>query len=442
MAGHPARLLILLTMFLLPWQTVYILSQPVVNGGVWQQGTIAVYGIEVLVWASIIVMAVQLLRGGALSVPQQYRKYWWVVLPALFFFLYLLASPLWAVDSNLALQQSRRLVGAIAFGGAVYVSAISWRLLAGVWLCAGLVQAILGLWQWGVQQTTSLVPLGLVAHLPTEAGASVIVTTGERWLRAYGSFAHPNVLGGYLAISIFLAVLLYVTTRSPRWRAFFLASVVVLTAGFIVSWSRSAWLGLILALPVLWGSLSQPARRLFVVPALWMGVTVIVSAVLFFSIFQTRIAGGTAHEAQSKGERIESIPQAVALLRDHWLFGVGPGGYTAGLQQLQPGLPGWEYQPVHNIDLLVLVELGFVGGALLLAALLFYLGPFVRQMTTPELYALFSFFLLITGPAVLDHYLWTSVSGQLMIGVLCAIFLQFIPQLSTSSPEQYTQETH
>ncbi|MGH2950412.1 MAG: hypothetical protein ACRDPC_29780, partial [Solirubrobacteraceae bacterium] len=118
-------------------------------------------------------------------------------------------------------------------------------ILAGLCL-AVLVQAILAGWQ-AVTQSTA--PAGAlfngwtVEFAAPDRGAIVAALPGvDRWLRAYGSFAHPNILGIFLALS--LAVLFVADDAPPRWRALALAAgALALTLTF----SRVAWLAVALA---------------------------------------------------------------------------------------------------------------------------------------------------------------------------------------------------
>lgn len=70
-------------------------------------------------------------------------------------------------------------------------------------------------------------------------------------------------------------------------------------------------------------------------------------------------------------ERGRYIKGAINILLTHPFFGVGIGRYTNAVQSLYPNHPAWSYQPVHNIYLLILVELGIVGVSAFIA-LLYY----------------------------------------------------------------------
>jgi O-antigen ligase len=104
-------------------------------------------------------------------------------------------------------------------------------------------------------------------------------------------------------------------------------------------------------------------------------------------------------------------------------FGVGAGNFVPWLmrQQLSGrsiGLPADQYQPVHNIYLLVFKELGLVG----LLLFLVWLGmAFVRRYTHDHLvYAgLFSMLLLI---GLFDHFLWTIQAGSLLFWLIAGLF--------------------
>jgi len=99
----------------------------------------------------------------------------------------------------------------------------------------------------GLGQVIFQQPLGVPAELalsPDLSGASVILTDGLRWLRAYGLTYHPNVLGGFMVVGILLGLPL-IGSRSGRiiwW---------LLWLGLFISFSRSAWIAAAVMVPVL-----------------------------------------------------------------------------------------------------------------------------------------------------------------------------------------------
>jgi O-antigen ligase len=208
---------------------------------------------------------------------------------------------------------------------------------------------------------------------PEGQGVSVIEAGGRRWLRAYGLTAHPNVLGGYLGMSL-LVCLGAIHSLSPRGRWLLWAAIGAGALGFFFSFSRAAWLGTAAGLAYLawvrrpWRAVDWRSRRvqrtLLIVGALLVaGIAVLGMA--FGELVSARFLRlSSPLEATSIRERLEDYGQAWGLIRAVPLKGVGSGYYIAALwagvgEDRPPG-----FRKVHNTYLLAAAELG-VGGLLL-----------------------------------------------------------------------------
>ncbi len=126
------------------------------------------------------------------------------------------------------------------------------RLVLLMLLSAGIVQAFIGIWQFGLRGK----------------GPEHFLVLG-RFYRAYGTFEQPNPFGGYMNLTALLAIGLlvgllvawgerrrgHVTSRhlSPDgvWLCIALVATVAGSLGLILSWSRGAWLGFLAGLAVL-----------------------------------------------------------------------------------------------------------------------------------------------------------------------------------------------
>src|SRR5690606_22436838 len=87
--------------------------------------------------------------------------------------------------------------------------------------------------------------LGERAITSLSPGAATAVLDGEVYLRAYATFSHPNVLAGYLLISLVFLSFQRSYFRTVLTRVLLLSGMVVGTLGLFVTLSR---------LPiVLWG---------------------------------------------------------------------------------------------------------------------------------------------------------------------------------------------
>jgi len=73
----------------------------------------------------------------------------------------------------------------------------------------GIFQSIIGISQFIMQHSIGLIWLKESIISPTSSGVAKIVLNNSAYIRAYGLFPHPNILGGYLAFSIVLTFLFF-----------------------------------------------------------------------------------------------------------------------------------------------------------------------------------------------------------------------------------------
>lgn len=109
-------------------------------------------------------------------------------------------------------------------------------------------------------------------------------------------------------------------------------------------------------------------------------------------------------------ERAGGYGEAWQLFKKHPFLGVGLGSYTLAVHnEIDQSRPAWDYQPAHNVFLLMLTELGVIG---VLVILFFcYLIGFKASRVLLPVFIIFFLF------AVLDHYLWSLYSGLVLVGV-------------------------
>jgi O-antigen ligase len=438
--------------FLLPWQTRWIVKLGELNRGVWEYGTYSLYA-----WDILLVLAVMLIWSQRRGQPRTKISHldfaFWCLLgvAALSFF--------WAVNRGLALFA----LGKLAEGGVLLWLIGDMRLQirnVGRWFAAGAaLQAVFGLVQFVTQQSWTNKWFGLAAHDPSQLGTIVVETSQLRILRAYAALPHPNMLGGLLAVGVIVVFGLYFDLfgritgwwrqvqpkRHGHWiwrnhrRAVsgfvaeivgYLTALILMTAGLMVSFSRSAWLGLVIALGLIGGYAfvkGQIYRRwAFVKLAVVTALTVAVVVAVFPPPWLARLSADNRLEQQSIESRATYQEQAFHLLKSYWLVGTGLGNYTAGLHEKYVNLEPWAYQPVHNIFLLAAVELGLLGiivfGFLLYELFRRMYQGLMRAGDDPWAVTCSAALVCLFIIGLFDHYLWSLHFGimlwWLVVGLL------------------------
>jgi len=289
-----------------------------------------------------------------------------------------------------------------------------------VGVCAG--QALLAVAQAATQTTAWLHPLNLPWPGSVQAaisGVSVVAQAdGGRWLRAYGTLSHPNILGGYLLVGLALAGERFWATRGRGW----LAVGGLIALGILLTFSRSAWLATGVMAGVLFGLWLRrwPKRRLnWAQLRRWAavglgGLALLMVPMLPLVAARVQIGGDEAGlEQRSLSDRVRLNRAAVEMfLRVPWT-GVGGGGFVVGLYAAEGvALP---LEPAHNLLLLLAAELGLPGAAAaagLLGATAWWMWRRGRQAEPAEL-VLAS---VVAGMLVIglfDHYWWTMPPARM-----------------------------
>lgn len=183
-----------------------------------------------------------------------------------------------------------------------------------------------------------------------------------------GSFVHQYHFVGLMMICSVGALLLFDLTRDRRARALLTAGLVLFGAVIPMTFSRTAVLGVV---PIVIICLAPLGARLRLPGLAWcVGLTAGAAASLDGILARTS-SKFTPSEASFDSGRIDRFREALDLIRDHPVVGVGPGNYVAELSKIQnPGNePGFKVLPSHNVVLHFAAEAGLVGGLLALALL-------------------------------------------------------------------------
>ena len=409
-------------LLVLPFQTAWIYREVMINGGKWQYGTLEFLATEILLWALLFLFFGWYLKKHKSRKDKQggLTKDRIFTFTCLLFVFYIFISAWWAVDQSLATDVSLKVMESVLFFFVVLLAPISLSSIISWFIGGALIQALLGSWQFLAQSTFSSVYLGIPSHPVSEAGTSILESEAiGRWLRAYGGFAHPNILGGYLSFALFF--LLGFENKFNSSKLLFSGSLVVLISGLFFSFSRSAWVvALFILLSWLVYIFVKKHKQKLLYPIISAVFIIAGLVATFYPLVELRLGGGSVAESRSVEKRLSGYSAATNIIAENTWFGTGAGNYTAALINQNPGHPGWFYQPVHNIFVLALAEFGVVGFLLLLAMIvsLIYLWFSSTVFTKDKLVILSQLILAILVLGALDHYLLSSFVGLISLSLL------------------------
>jgi hypothetical protein len=331
-------------------------------------------------------------------------------------------SILWAVDRSTSLYFALHLW--LVFG--LFLSLQDWprawnAVLVGC--CAALTLEIAaGFLESAAQSTRMLAPLqatwpGLID--PSVRGASIVqVAGGGALLRAYGTLPHPNILGGFVLLFLMGPLALSMRRQMAPVLPFLLFGMGVALLG--LTFSRSAWLGLtVTGLFLVWKSSYLDRKRL-------IALGIIALLAISFTLLPLRYAvqarfssSPTPTEGFSSIARVWLAEQALELVREHPLTGVGIGGFVIELAR-RAGV-GYIVEPVHSLPLLAAAELG-LPGLLLVAGLVFTIMPQLVKTRRPETILVGAVLVGLGVTGLFDHYLWTLAPGRLLLGLMLGLW--------------------
>lgn len=287
---------------------------------------------------------------------------------------------------------------------------------------AGLItQGLIGIQQFHVQHMLGLSYLGeYIAPIGTP-GVSTIDYQDLKIIRAYGTLPHPNVLAALLFFGLNLSIFV-VSRETSKLRFWVSCGTIILVFGLFFTFSRLAWVLTALTF-VAWFVWYYVKRDLGKLKLLTLIAIVSCGTIL---LGYSQLIKARSMELNSNSNSIvlrESYNRmGWELFKSHPIIGVGAGNYIVAMQERFHVEP-WQYQPAHNIFLVVLAELGVVG----LFLFLWILWEALRSLwNIRETILGFSLFITFLGFLVFsnfDHYFVTIQQGRLALFTLIGFML-------------------
>lgn len=236
-------------------------------------------------------------------------------------------------------------------------------------------------------------------------GSSFVDLGGRAFLRAYGTFPHPNVLAGFLILGILVGVLC--SKRSAGLGV----SLVILSLGVLVlTFSRVAFLVAVVILLLLFlRSISRAKIKEFS-----------ISPLLFFERFTNLLGGGD----RSWSERVDLLKASIEVIKENFFLGTGLGNSIRAMEDYIPRSSNGILilQPVHNIFVLIFAELGVFGFFSFFYILIKLFLENFKRLT----YFKIGVLLAIVMIGFWDHYLFSLPQG---LGIFMFLYVLLVLDL-------------
>jgi O-antigen ligase len=329
------------------------------------------------------------------------------------------------------------------------------------WFIVSLVpHAIFALIQVWIQHVPGWSWIGVAIQDPKNLGVSVVQTGDLRFLRAYGGFSHPNILGGFMAYGILIAgwLFLHADELRNKWiELSILSAIPLFTVALFYSFSRSAWLALAVGFFTLLilSAINRAKEKIDPLKIMIFSIAVIVSFATFAFINQDYLMSrvGMAFESsrleqQSTLARTNSIKNGIRVFQAYPIFGTGPNSELPAFSAMEsPLVKGGDLtqsvktgdsrplEPPHNVFILILANFGAAGSLIIFGFLLFLLRQILNRWKTGSLpYRVLLSALLVSWLTIslFDHYLYTLWSGQILSVLTMFIILGWLVKKSTA----------
>jgi hypothetical protein len=418
-----AHLLFFLSVFFLPWQTQAVFATARIAAEPSPYGVAGIYVVEAMIIFAFV------LRGREFfTLPTMRSNRALLIFLAAAFFSLGFSQVEWVGWFHLF-----HVVTAVLLYLLLTDNRTDMRRVVTLFLLGLLVPVCVGWYQVLSGSSPESTLLGVSAKDAATQGIAVVETAEHRLLRAYGTFPHPNIFGGYVAAGIVALAWLSCYARNRQQLVGFFGFAVLIGATFVVTFSRSSWLGLCLAFLVLFVLMlwqrRPPPRRVMALMSV-CAVSVLSTLAVFHTEVFSRFDPTQRIEIISMQERASQYQSYGDVFLSSPIIGVGPAAYTFVLEHLDPGHPAWSYQPIHNVYLLLLAELGLVG-IIVLGFGLLAMNPFTKRSIKKNgnLFAsALAVFLFTIG--LFDHYLWTLWPGLALVALCLGFIVSLVFQRS------------
>lgn len=365
-------------------------------------------------------------------------------------------SILWSENSSFALYKSIKLTEFYLLYLFVLFNLrkISLRTVFFIILGAAAIQSVVAILQFILQSSIGLHAFfreSIVPRLPAgEAGGTPGVAKIEIWgqklYRSYGLMPHPNILGGFLAISSFLTAFVIQkcstwNNKCSTWNIFLDVALVIQLVTLFLTFSKSAILAFVIAV-ILWNvprgtfwwkKMLHACPPKWRMEHFWKLIVIILAISLIIGFFGQDVANNIKESFNDRillynVSRLPAVASAKAggtILESaqSLIFGIGPGQSVFHQFSSYPHLENWQYQPVHNIYLLITMELGIIGllaFPMWISVLLFENVPRLTAGVEGETYLNYltkvikCCLIIISLISLLDHYFWDIQQGQIL----------------------------
>jgi len=272
-----------------------------------------------------------------------------------------------------------------------------WMVSFLILILSGLFEAIVAISQFFMQSSLGLEVLKESILIPSGSGIAKIVLDGNTLIRPYGLFLHPNILAAFLGLTLLTSLIYPLVFHKSmfhveHYRWIYRITIFIQAFAFLLTFSKSAILGLFIAslymvhsmfhvehgdsrdINVPRGTILGVWKMIFLKCSTWNKSIksinhamfhvehLLAIVVLIITIYFIKGLDIGYFIIQPFKERMFFFQETLGVARGNFLEGVGIGQSVLVMQDFfSQKLMYWQFQPVHNLFLLIFTETGFIG---------------------------------------------------------------------------------
>ena len=329
-------------------------------------------------------------------------------------------------------------------------------------IISSLLQSLIAISQFIIQGSLGLGLLGESLLAPDILGVAKIDFSLGKIIRAYGTEPHPNILGGFLLSGIsfsffYLAYLRKVRTECSTWNILkyspisncstwnnlilnlkkatktllgfilknetkIITSIILINSvALFFTFSRISIFLLFFFLSIMFFYKKKYLNKIIIIS---LG-SLFVLLLIFLPLIENRWNEQGSFKDKDISLREIYLDHSKEIITKNPLLGSGAGTFILSAQSHNSfNLSPWELQPVHNMCLIAMSELGIVFVSILLFFLINFLflnKKIVRPYFSNKILLIGFFLLLVSG--VVDHYLYTLSQGNAILALFLIIII-------------------
>ncbi len=291
-------------------------------------------------------------------------------------------------------------------------------------------QSIVGFLQFISGKSMGLWFLGETAFGPGTPGIAKVTVNGEQFVRAYGTMPHANILAGFLVLGLLAFFYLFLSEKKPTLRVFQSAGIFIVLTGLLTTFSRSGWItaGVSAFAFIGWEFFADRENR----RRLYRLVLVSLVSLGALCLMLGWAISPRAHFSATEGpvsDRWNYNKIGLELIVSNPL-GVGVGNqlfhtYSTNLFGKYDVNSLGQWQPIHNLYLIMGSEVGILGliSFLLFISFLIFNNLNLFRISDLDIRISIIMFLALLVLGFFDHFLWDLQLGRLMLWVVIGILL-------------------